>query len=446
MKQNVHAYPRELVSFIFDLWQDPSFVDRLLAIGMDPLFELPDPSILEQIFSTCYQASLMREEERTVMFRLIMGDPEVFQDDSGPPTGLHRLYFTNPRPFNEAELHRLAPAADFRRTLIGIRLDEKNILQIWGLVHSGTRWMQTVRGGRKTFPSLPLCLVIYATSPGRLSVCLGPEMIASLNNGRVTSPYPDVFTANWLAESFADVRLEMRNLHEAARAQAGKPWAIINSEFGRDIAQQASRRIISEIRNSRHGGMLVYLPPDAARCLSKQNSLIAVKYPFREDEPRQRFRTLLLRIMNTLAKMYGDPKDPERIIGWQEYVTCRSEAISLLDEAFFDLAHFVAALSATDGAVVMTKRGEILGFGGLISGDINQVGAVNRALDIEGTLTELEPIEGVGTRHRAAYRLCQELHDALVVVISQDGTVRIVKWHNGGVTYWDQAPTGVPGF
>ena len=24
--------------------------------------------------------------------------------------------------------------------------------------------------------------------------------------------------------------------------------------------------------------------------------------------------------------------------------------------------------------------------------------------------------------------------------------VRFVKWHNGAVTYWDQAPTGVPGF
>ena len=28
----------------------------------------------------------------------------------------------------------------------------------------------------------------------------------------------------------------------------------------------------------------------------------------------------------------------------------------------------------------------------------------------------------------------------------QDGNGRVVKWHNGAVTYWDQAPTGMPGF
>jgi hypothetical protein len=38
------------------------------------------------------------------------------------------------------------------------------------------------------------------------------------------------------------------------------------------------------------------------------------------------------------------------------------------------------------------------------------------------------------------------LHDAIVIVISQDENVQIVKWHNGTVTYWDQVPTGVPGF
>jgi hypothetical protein len=48
------------------------------------------------------------------------------------------------------------------------------------------------------------------------------------------------------------------------------------------------------------------------------------------------------------------------VVGWQEYVNSRSEEIALLDEAIFDLAHFIAALSAIDGAVVMTKRQDLL--------------------------------------------------------------------------------------
>ena len=94
----------------------------------------------------------------------------------------------------------------------------------------------------------------------------------------------------------------------------------------------------------------------------------------------------------------------------------------------------------------MTKRQDLLGFGGVISGDMDEVETITHALDLEGRLTQQERIEEGGTRHRAAYRLCHELHDALVVVISQDGNARFVKWHEGSVTYWDLSSTGAPGF
>jgi hypothetical protein len=101
------------------------------------------------------------------------------------------------------------------------------------------------------------------------------------------------------------------------------------------------------------------------------------------------------------------------------------------------VAHLIAALSAVDGAVVITKRFELLGFGAEISGKLPEVRTVARALDVEGKLAVQEGIEGVGTRHRSAYRLCSELKEA--VVVSQDGGARFVKWKDGAVTYWDQA-------
>lgn len=446
MRPGMHAYPQELVAFIFELWKDPRSVARFSAAGIETSFQLPDRAVLEEIISTCYQASLLREEERPVMFRLIIAAPQLFPADDGPPTGLHRLQFPRPRQFNEYELHRLAPAADFYRTLIGIDLDRGNKAEIWGMIHSGTRWMQAVQGGRKTFPPLPVSVVIYVTGPGQLSVCIGPEVIASLNGGQINCPSLDVFTSSWLSESFADVRSEMWELHQAVRSRAGKPWANLDPDFGKIVAQQVVRRIISVIRNARHGGTLVYLPPEMNQEILAPNRHMTIKYQFREEEPRQRFRTLMLRIMNTLAEIHEDLAPTDKVVGWQEYVTCQNEAIALLDEAIFDLAHFIAALSAIDGAVVLSKRQELLGFGGVISGDIDRVDTVSHALDTEGSLTEPELSEGVGTRHRAAYQLCHELHEAVAIVMSQDGNVRIVKWHNGAVTYWDQAPTGVPGF
>jgi DNA integrity scanning protein DisA with diadenylate cyclase activity len=75
----------------------------------------------------------------------------------------------------------------------------------------------------------------------------------------------------------------------------------------------------------------------------------------------------------------------------------------------------------------------------MIKGDFDLVSTVARALDLEGELRQEELTENLGTRHRSVYYLCQQVPDALGIVISQDGTVRVVKWQDGMVTYWEQA-------
>ena len=65
-----------------------------------------------------------------------------------------------------------------------------------------------------------------------------------------------------------------------------------------------------------------------------------------------------------------------------------------------------------------------------------------RASDLEGEVREEEATDGVGTRHRSVYRLCAAIHDALGIVVSQDGGVRLVGVKDGAVTYWDQLGVG----
>ncbi len=446
-EKTVHAYPRELASFLLELWGGTALPGHLA--GSEDFREavpLPDPDILEQLVSICYQASLLREEERSVNFRLILQDPERFPPEEGPPLGLHRLLFTSPRVLGEYELRRLSPAVDFYRSLIGVRFSPAHGLQIWGMVHSGPRWVQSIIGGRETSPTLPPSLVIQVTGPGRIVLCKGSVVIAALNGGQISVPSSEIFNSSWIAESFADVRNELTEIHQLARARAGRPWADLEPGFVKTLAQQVVKRIITTIRNSRHGGMLVYLPPDQAESLCCENRHMTVKYQFADEEPRQRFRTLITNIMNAVAEECADDLHPERPVGWNDYVSCCSEAIALLDEALFEFAHLIAGLAAIDGAVIMSKRHEVLGFGAVISGDMDKVDTVARALDIEGEHTVPVRSEEVGTRHRSAYCLCHELHDALVIVVSQDGAVRVIKWHKGIVTYWDQIPSGVLGF
>lgn len=436
-----HAYPADLAAHIVERWKEQS------ADGIDEGMDtLPDLRMLELLISTCYQASLMREEERVVDFRLIVREPSLFAAEEGTPEGLHRLIFTQPRPFNEYELQRLSPAVDFYRSLIGVRVDRVEGLQMWGIVHSGPRWMQSVFGGRKITVALPQSLVIHVTGPGRISAYRGSTLIAALNHGRITPAPHNVFESAWLRKSFAEVREELYLKHEEARARAAAPWAVLAPDFVRVLIQQVVKRIISSIRNSRHGGSLVYLPEEQAAALCCDNQYMTIKYQFVEEEPRQRLRTLIVGIMNAFAEASGDPAALDRVVGWDDYMVCKNEALAQLDEALFDVAHLIAGFAAIDGAVVISKRQELLGFGAVISGDIDKVEAVTNALDLEGTQRIIVRSEGVGTRHRAAYRLCHDLQDAIVIVISHDGNARIVAWREGMVTFWDQVTAGVAGF
>ncbi len=416
--------------------------ERLSLLQSFEAEPLPEPQILEKLISICYQASLLREEERPVTFRLLLCDPEKLDPKQGPPAGLHRLMFTFPRPCDEQELRRLSPASDFYRTLIGVRLDKREGLQIWGLVSSGPRWIQPVFGGRKPVEFLPHCLVVRASGPGRIAVCRGSVTIATLSGGRVNRPSPDVMDSVWLPGIFSEVRNDLLALHDAARTRSAKRWAPIEPGFMKALAQQVIRRIISMIRNSRLGGTIIMLPPERAAEAFFDNPYMTIKYKFMREEPRQRLRSLLLGVMATLAEEYGE-KGHQGTVGWKEYVESSSDQLSLLEEGIFEVAHLIAGFTAVDGAVVLTKALEILGFGGEILGNLHKVPTVARACDAEGKTLEIESTERVGTRHRSVYRLCNELHDILGIVISKDGNARFVTWKDGMVTCWDQVATSV---
>jgi len=399
----------------------------------------PALGVLQEVFSTCYQASLLREEGRSITFRLILCEPELFPKEGGPPMGLHRLELTVPRPLEFQELRRLSPAADYHRSLLGARLSGGEGLEVWGILQSGPGWVRTFQGGRGRHTPLPPALVVHVSGPGRLEAHRGDFLVAKLERGEVSGSSMDVFEAEWLRESFKERRAELAELHEAARVRSG-PWAPLGPDLTRVLGQQVVRRIISVMRSARHGGTLIFVPAALAEELSTENRYVATKYDFAEGEPRSRLRTLVVRAMNVLAETHGREASEElKPIGWAEYEVSSDEKMAKLEEAIFEVAHLIAALSAIDGAVVITKRFELLGFRAEISGKLPEVSTVARALDVEGERTVQESIEGVGTRHRSAYRLCRELKEAVAVVISQDGGARFVKWKDGAVTYWDQA-------
>jgi hypothetical protein len=425
-----HAYPADLAAHVALRW-------RRLALGRP----LPPRAQLEALLSTAFQASLLRDEERPVTLRILVADAGELPLDGGPPFGLLRLAFDHTRAFTVEELRRISPAAKYHRSLLGVSVAPDGELAIWGIAQSGPRWLQSTHGGRAHVTSLPDALVIRVTGPGRLFIACGSINVAGLNGGKLTDGAMDVFASEWLPERFAEARQEIAALHREAAASTPVPWGEVDFSVVGSLSQQMVKRVLANIRSTHHGGMLVLLPPECSDGITTDGA-IRMKYACSNEEPRRRFRTLLLAVMRVLATAAALAPPWEGSLGWGAYRGWHSPDLAAFDEAIFEMAHLIAALANVDGAVVLTKRFEVLGFGGEITGDLPEITTVERALDLEGTVREPEVVDAVGTRHRSAYRLCARFHEALAIVVSQDGGVRFVAWKDGAVTYWDHASLG----
>ena len=217
---------------------------------------------------------------------------------------------------------------------------------------------------------------------------------------------------------FAEVRRELLALHAATRADQGRAWAPLDPALIRVLAQQMVKRLIATVQFTHHGGLVMLVPSGWAETLRQPNPYVNVKYRVRATASRSRYQTLILAILDALATLSSVAPSGAALVGWQAYEHATDATLTTLDDALFEMASLLAGLTAVDGAVVLTKRFDVLGFGAEITCHAAEVTYVARALDREADATRIESVEGVGTRHRVAYRFARCVPDALLIVIS----------------------------
>jgi hypothetical protein len=410
MSDGARGYPRDLATHVRARWPEDA---KALPVRLETLLDI------------AYHASFLRDEERPVVCRILVLPKSALDATKGPPDGLLPLPFERPQPCDEHTLRRLSPAADVHRAYIGIEENEDDLV-VWGIVQSGPRWLHVAQGGRTDEPIVPATLSIRLVRPGHLQISCGTKIIAELRGGRISDVRLDVFKSKWMPMRFRDARLAMVEDHHSSGHGMLEDDAV--ARLTGHLAQQMLKRIVATMRSAHHGGTIVIVP---SSCLAEKH--LFARHLFVDAPGRRRFRSLVLSILEILAaqsaacgrspvELYRESNDPR---------------IAELDEGLFEVGHLIAALAAMDGAVVLTKRFEILGFGAEIAGTLTQVDSVQRAIDLEATEFAVEEIDGVGTRHRSAYRLCAVSPDTIAIVVSQDGGVRWVANLDGAVTYWD---------
>ena len=261
--------------------------------------------------------------------------------------------------------------------------------------------------------------------------CAG-KLIGGLERGELINATTDVFDSTWLPGLFAAERREVQEEHAASQARTSSPTAADHSLVGR-VGQHMLRRAIQLVRNARHGGMLLIAATEAGPPVVPPDH-VALKYRFDDSEPTRRFRTLLLRILERLA---GGTTNPS--VDWSDFARDTNPDLEKLEQSIFEMSRLIASLAAIDGAVVLDKRFQILGFGGEVSGDLPAPINVWRALDLDANQRERASMEEVGTRHRAAYRFVHRNPRGLAIVISQDGGVTFVASQKDDVVFWEQS-------
>jgi len=408
----VHAYPAQLADFVLDHWP------RNIPLSLDR-------RALAELLSTCFQASLAHEEGRNVRFRLVSASAaELARATLG--SDFLCLEFSEAQPFSPDSARRLSPAAPFHSSLIGVTQNGDQ-WSMWGIVHTGANWLAPTWGGRRKRQESLAMPMVHVLGAGRIGVYAGADLVAALEHGMIEATTTDVFTSTWIAKLFRGTGPLSIDLGESSRE--ARPHA----DLVRAISQHMVRRAIFLIRQAGHGGLILFAEPELLDlCAKTATGPLKLKYTFRDNEARARYRTLLQRLFHALAA-HGDGA-----VDLQRFLETETQDVVGVEQSIFELSRLVSGLAAVDGAVVLNKRFELIGFGAEVSGELPYPDTVLQALDVEGERRSPEPANSVGTRHRAAYRFVTAHPTGLAIVISLDGIVRFVANIEGKIVFWDQ--------
>lgn len=446
----MHKYPRHLLPLIRHFWERQQQKES----AENPLFALPDDRTLLEILNTAYHVSLLTDEKRRCRFRAVF----MMKDDlenagrvlkNRPPIRVFR--FAEPRPFSVEELRRLSPATDRWQSLIFVQVspgqaspgnpgqESESNLHIDGVVDKGlTTW-----GMRFRHTSPPPFLVVSSMEPGHLAIGQGRESFLVLRKGKIFRPSMEYLQEGPISDFFRASHEELRYQVDlpAPTESAGEDSlrhipADPKSDLFGAIHTHFLVRLLFEIRERGHGGALLIVPEACSAGDSRLDSILRYKYPGTYEN-----------VWIMLQKLSRLSATEEAMALHPQGVHARSDALHIsqielhskrIEDRLIDIIRFISALSGVDGAIIMTDRFRLLGFGAEI---IVQSPELSHVQVVESSLRKpLKPqsIENYGTRHRSAFRFCHAMPDSVAFVLSQDGGVKAVKRVGEEVILWPQ--------
>lgn len=403
-----YAYPPDVAAALHQQWPTHAL-------------PLPEPDMLTNFIAGGYQASLLREEDRPVQCHLLLRPIAPPNHQLEPPpeavAAYQLLAFSEPRAYSAQELRRLSPTTQRPGTLLSVGAEPTGELAIHGLVFANRPWDHVDTPHDTAL--LPPVLFMQVAGPGRLAFFCGSQPLLVLQQGQLGNYGGREFPTGWL-DGFAEP--------ESSATQPAPSDASL--DLARQLGSYSLHRCLARVRGQGHGGMLLLVASADAPRLVDPAGLLRPKYGVQHNNFGVRYRTLLARLLNRSTAL--------GISNWADYRLAADGELQQLHTELEQFSDLLADLMAVDGALALDKQFGLLGFGVEIAAPAPAKPFVYRALDAEGTQLQPEAADSGGTRHRAAYRLCQAEAGCQAIVVSQDGGIRLVRQRAGQVLFWNQ--------
>lgn len=406
---------------------------------------LPSDETLQDLIDTAFHASLLTEEGRRPGFRLMYCSPQDLSGESerGWRHARRIVRFPKPRDFTVSELNRVAPASDLRRFLICVGPISKRSkkTEIWGLLDVGDNWWKFIHHEASGGMPPPNYLALTSTAPGELSFSLQGHILLQFRSGAISFPTGNPIWGGGLEPFFEPAQ---KDLYKGVvdRLQS-KKWDEEGSDddYPERFYNFFVERIIHNVRDLAHGGTILFVPHGITSEDSRISDRIIFKYRTDYNYAWDAMERSLINHRKYydlyFPLMHGKEELSTEKFARFTQLSSESDAI---DEELCDIASCIASLTSVDGALVLTSRFSVLGFGGEIIAQSPTLSKVR----IAGKSSRV-PIDSFGTRHRSAFRFCSSFEDSVGFIVSSDGGVKAVKREGPGLLFWPDINEGAMG-
>jgi hypothetical protein len=408
---------------------------------------LPSDQVLKNLFETAFYASMKAEENRAVRFRLAYSSTV---EHAVHPRGKLPLpfdylcpsliEFETKRGFNVNEILRLAPAIDPTKTMILVGPSSilgDSSLEIQGLLDVGKSWWSLLHGYIDTAVVLPPSLLtISAIETGSIILSRGGLFLLSLRDGKLWLPVEGILDNSPIADFFSEAKNLMHK--EVCSKLKSKTSYPKESEIS-EVYINNLQRLLFNIREQSHGGTLIVVPDHLTTKDPRLTDRLSIKYPCEYDVLWE----ILIESILLNKKQYskGELKISPKI--FREYKNLEFQN-RLIKDPIFDSISAISKLANVDGALVITDKFRLLGFGAEVIASSPSLKQIMIPGYISGGELVSNPtsIESFGTRHRSAFRFCSNYEKSVAFVFSQDGGVKAITRVGPDVVMWSDIFSG----